>query len=122
MFIGYFSNYHSPFLRGIGAIELLLSVFLCSTAWNIAAISVTMTYRFFEFWAPLLICMLTFLFKTDNLVLSTLVLRKCFFKELTNNGMPVVMLDALKYFWIERTSNESGSGCLYLRFGRTSRR
>lgn len=36
---------------------------------SIAAISVTMIYRFFEFWVPLLVGMVTFLFKKNNLIL-----------------------------------------------------
>ena len=60
----------SPFLRGIGAIELSLSVLLVQYGMDsIAAISVTMIYRFFEFWAPLLVGMVTFLFKKNNLIL-----------------------------------------------------
>lgn len=63
----------SPFLRGIGAIELSLSVLLVQYGMDsVAAISVTMIYRFFEFWAPLLAGMLTFLFKKNNLILRIL--------------------------------------------------
>lgn len=63
----------SPFLRGIGAIELSLSVLLVQYGMeNVAAISVTMLYRFFEFWAPLLVGMFSFLFRKNNLILRIL--------------------------------------------------
>ncbi|SEI98127.1 phosphatidylglycerol lysyltransferase [Dyadobacter koreensis] len=63
----------SPFLRGIGAIELSLSVLLVQYGMSsVAAISVTMIYRLFEFWVPLVAGLLTFLFKKNNLVLRTL--------------------------------------------------
>jgi len=63
----------SPFLRGVGAIELSLSVLLVQYGMDsVAAISVTMIYRVFEFWVPLLAGMLTFLFKRNNLLLRTL--------------------------------------------------
>ncbi|WP_256527695.1 phosphatidylglycerol lysyltransferase domain-containing protein [Dyadobacter diqingensis] len=63
----------SPFLRGIGAIELSLSVLLVQYGMDsVAAISVTMLYRFFEFWAPLLAGIATFLFRKNNLILRIL--------------------------------------------------
>ncbi|MCF2444219.1 phosphatidylglycerol lysyltransferase domain-containing protein [Dyadobacter sp. CY345] len=63
----------SPFVRGIGAIELSLSVLLVQYGMDsVAAISVTMIYRLFEFWVPLLAGMFTFLFKKNNLALRTL--------------------------------------------------
>ncbi|MDQ6480203.1 phosphatidylglycerol lysyltransferase domain-containing protein [Dyadobacter sp. LHD-138] len=63
----------SPFLRGIGAIELSLSVLLVQYGMdNVVAISVTMLYRFFEFWAPLLVGIFSFLFRKNNLILRIL--------------------------------------------------
>lgn len=63
----------SPFLRGIGAIELSLSVLLVQYGMdNVAAISVTILYRFFEFWLPLLAGIFTFIFRKNNLILRIL--------------------------------------------------
>jgi phosphatidylglycerol lysyltransferase len=63
----------SPFLRGIGAIELSLSVLLVQYGMDkVAAISVTMLYRFFEFWLPLIAGIFTFIFRKNNLILRIL--------------------------------------------------
>ncbi|MCB0495646.1 MAG: lysylphosphatidylglycerol synthetase family protein [Cyclobacteriaceae bacterium] len=63
----------SPFLRGIGAIEVALSfaltVFGFTTA---AAISIVFIFRFFEFWGVLLLGLGAFLSKRNNLFIRLL--------------------------------------------------
>jgi phosphatidylglycerol lysyltransferase len=60
----------SPFMRGLGAVEISLTLILVSFGIpQIQAISITFLYRFFEFWLPLFTGALSFFFKKDNLVL-----------------------------------------------------
>lgn len=60
----------SPFMRGLGAVEISLTFILVKFGIpQISAISVALLYRFFEFWMPLLAGALSFFFKKDNLVL-----------------------------------------------------
>jgi phosphatidylglycerol lysyltransferase len=52
----------SPFLRGLGAIEISMSIILVRFGFsNVEAISITLLYRFFEFWLPLFSGVVTFL-------------------------------------------------------------
>ncbi len=52
----------SPFLRGLGAIEVSMSIILVRFGFsNVEAISITLLYRFFEFWLPLFSGMISFL-------------------------------------------------------------
>jgi phosphatidylglycerol lysyltransferase len=45
----------SPFLRGLGAIEVSMTYILVRLGFgNVEAISITLLYRFFEFWMPLI--------------------------------------------------------------------
>jgi len=63
----------SPFMRGLGAVELTLSLTLIGFGIaKIEAISISLLYRFFEFWLPLLISAASFLYKKQNLVLRIL--------------------------------------------------
>jgi phosphatidylglycerol lysyltransferase len=63
----------SPFMRGIGAVELTLSLTLIQYGIpQIIAISCSLLYRFFEFWIPLLIGAGSFIYKKDNLLLRIL--------------------------------------------------
>jgi phosphatidylglycerol lysyltransferase len=63
----------SPFMRGLGAVELTLSITLISFGIpKIEAISISLLYRFFEFWLPLLISAGSFFYKKHNLVLRIL--------------------------------------------------
>jgi len=60
----------SPFMRGLGAVEISLTLILVKFGIpEISAISVAFLYRFFEFWLPLFAGALSFFFKKDSLVL-----------------------------------------------------
>jgi phosphatidylglycerol lysyltransferase len=60
----------SPFLKGLGAIELSTAFILTRFGFTtIESISITLMFRFFEFWLPLVISGLSFLFVRNNLVL-----------------------------------------------------
>lgn len=63
----------SPFMRGLGVVELSLTYALIQYGVaELPAISVTLYYRFFEFWLPLLLGLAAFLARKDNLVLRVL--------------------------------------------------
>ena len=60
----------SPFLRGLGAIEVSMTYVLLRFGFgNVEAISITFLYRFFEFWSPLLVGILAFLSKLNKLLM-----------------------------------------------------
>jgi phosphatidylglycerol lysyltransferase len=60
----------SPFLRGLGAIEVSMTYVLLHSGFNnIEAVSITMLFRFFEFWLPLLTGIVSFLLKVDKLIM-----------------------------------------------------
>ncbi len=60
----------SPFLRGIGAIELALTYTLTLFGYSaVAALSVVFLFRFFDFWAVLLLGLAALILKKDNLFL-----------------------------------------------------
>ena len=60
----------SPFLRGLGAIELSLSFILTRYGLStLEAVSVTFLYRFFEFWILLIIGAFSFIFVRNNIFL-----------------------------------------------------
>jgi len=60
----------SPFLRGLGAIELSLSFILTRYGFStLEAVSVTLLYRFFEFWILLIIGAFSFVFVRNNIFL-----------------------------------------------------
>ena len=60
----------SPFLRGLGAIEVSMTYVLLRFGFgNVEAIAITFLYRFFEFWAPLLAGILAFLSKVNKLLM-----------------------------------------------------
>ena len=60
----------SPFLRGLGAIEISMSFILIKFGFeNVQAIAITFLYRFFEFWIPLLIGTSLFLFSANKLLM-----------------------------------------------------
>jgi phosphatidylglycerol lysyltransferase len=63
----------SPFMRGLGAVELTLSLTLVGFGIpKIEAISISLLYRFFEFWLPLIISAGSFFYKKKNLLLRVL--------------------------------------------------
>ena len=60
----------SPFLRGLGAIELSLSFILTRYGFStLQAVSVTFLYRFFEFWLLLVAGAFSFVFVRNNILL-----------------------------------------------------
>ena len=60
----------SPFLRGLGAIEVGMSYTLAHFGYsNVEAIAITFLYRFFEFWLPLLAGIGSFLLKINRLIM-----------------------------------------------------
>ncbi len=59
----------SPFLRGLGAIEVSMTYVLIRFGFgNVEAIAITFLYRFFEFWTPLFAGILAFLSKLNKLL------------------------------------------------------
>ncbi len=63
----------SPFLRGLGAIEVSMAIVLVRFGMTgIEAISATFLYRFFEFWLPLMFGIITFLSKINKLLMRIL--------------------------------------------------
>jgi phosphatidylglycerol lysyltransferase len=60
----------SPFLRGFGAIEFSMSYFLIKSGYsNVDAISITLLFRFYEFWTPLFAGVIAFVIKVEKLLL-----------------------------------------------------
>ena len=60
----------SPFLRGLGAIEVSMSYVLIQFGFgNVEAIAITFLYRTFEFWMPLFAGVLTFLSTINKLLM-----------------------------------------------------
>ncbi len=60
----------SPFLRGLGPIEVSMFFILAKYGFSsIEAIAITFLYRFFEFWMPLIAGAVTFLLKINKLIL-----------------------------------------------------
>lgn len=63
----------SPFLRGLGTIEVSLTFILAQFGFPvIAAATITLLFRFFEFWLPLVAGLLSFLARKDNIILRVL--------------------------------------------------
>ncbi len=76
-FIGYIAMVliliASPFLRGLGAIEVTLTFILGQFGFPvIAAASITLLYRFFEFWLPVIAGLGSFISRKNNIVLRIL--------------------------------------------------
>ena len=75
----------SPFLRGLGAIEVSMTYVLMHSGFNnIEAIATTVLFRFFEFWLPLLAGIMTFLLKLDKLIMRILPAVLIFFLGIVN--------------------------------------
>ena len=63
----------SPFLRGLGAIEVSMTFILIRFGFgNVEAIAITFLYRFFEFWMPLFAGVLAFLSRLNKLLMRIL--------------------------------------------------
>lgn len=63
----------SPFLRGLGAIEVSMSYILIHSGYsNVEAIAVTVLFRLFEFWLPLFAGIISFLLKIEKLLMRIL--------------------------------------------------
>jgi phosphatidylglycerol lysyltransferase len=63
----------SPFLRGLGAIEVSMTYVLIQSGFsNVESIAITLLFRFFEFWIPLFTGILSFLLKINKLLLRIL--------------------------------------------------
>jgi phosphatidylglycerol lysyltransferase len=60
----------SPFMRGLGAVEISMSLILTRFGYQSAdAIAVTLLYRFFEFWLPLLSGVVSFMMKINKFLI-----------------------------------------------------
>lgn len=60
----------SPFLRGLGAIEVSMTYVLIRFGYNdVAAIAITFLYRFFEFWLPLFVGVGAFFLKVNKILM-----------------------------------------------------
>ncbi|GAA4795569.1 hypothetical protein GCM10023231_25010 [Olivibacter ginsenosidimutans] len=60
----------SPFMRGIGAVEISLTAILGQFGFSTTeALTITLLYRLFEFWLPLFFGVLSFVFQAGNLFL-----------------------------------------------------
>jgi phosphatidylglycerol lysyltransferase len=63
----------SPFLRGLGAIELSLAYLLTNYGFSsLQALEITLLYRLFEFWLPLVAGVIAFVLKGRQIVLRLL--------------------------------------------------
>lgn len=63
----------SPFLRGMGAIEVSMTyIFIRSGIPTAAAAAITLVFRFFEFWMPLITGLASFFFSKKNALLRVL--------------------------------------------------
>lgn len=60
----------SPFMRGLGAVEISMSFIFVKLGFSsVEALAITLLYRFFEFWLPLLSGVVTFLQKINKLLM-----------------------------------------------------
>jgi phosphatidylglycerol lysyltransferase len=63
----------SPFLRGLGAIEVSMTYVLIKTGFtSVDSIAITLLFRFFEFWLPLFAGILSFFLKIEKLIIRIL--------------------------------------------------
>jgi phosphatidylglycerol lysyltransferase len=68
-----FSTFISPFMRGLGAVELSMSIILIRLGYTgVEALAITLLYRFFEFWLPLFSGALSFLLKINKLLIRVI--------------------------------------------------
>ncbi len=60
----------SPFIKGLGAVELSLTFLLVQFGYETSlAASITLVFRFFEFWFPLVVGLLVFVVRKENFLL-----------------------------------------------------
>jgi phosphatidylglycerol lysyltransferase len=63
----------SPFLRGLGAIEVSMTYILIQSGFSsVESMAITLLFRFFEFWLPLLAGLMSFILKVEKLVMRIL--------------------------------------------------
>jgi phosphatidylglycerol lysyltransferase len=63
----------SPFLRGLGAIEVSMTYVLMHTGFSsVESIAITLLFRFFEFWLPLFSGILSFFLKVERFLIRIL--------------------------------------------------
>ena len=75
----------SPFLRGLGAIEVSMTYVLIKTGFSsVESISITLLFRFFEFWLPLFAGILSFFLKVERLIIRILPAALIFFLGVVN--------------------------------------
>jgi len=75
----------SPFLRGMGAIEVSMTyIFVKSGIPTAQAAAITLVFRFFEFWTPLIAGLGSFFFSRKNLLLRVLPVFIIFIAGLIN--------------------------------------
>jgi len=75
----------SPFLRGMGAIEVTMTyVFVKSGIPLAGAAAITLVFRFFEFWTPLLFGISSFFFSKKNVLWRVLPVFIIFISGITN--------------------------------------
>jgi len=68
-----FSAFISPFMRGLGAVELSMSFILTKLGYTgVEALAVTLLYRFYEFWLPLFSGAMSFLLKINKLLMRVI--------------------------------------------------
>jgi phosphatidylglycerol lysyltransferase len=68
-----FSAFLSPFMRGLGAVELSMSFILSRLGYTgVEALAITLLYRFFEFWLPLFSGAMSFLQKFNKLLMRVI--------------------------------------------------
>ena len=84
----------SPFLRGIGAIEISVTYYLLQYGYDLtSAATITLLFRLFEFWLPLLAGIFSFLSLRDNIlyrVLPTLIILFLGFTNIISAIIPAV--------------------------------
>jgi len=105
----------SPFLRGIGAIELALTYVLTLYNYNsVAALSIVFLFRFFEFWSVMILGLFALLFKKDGLFMQLLAPVLLLFLGIANilsaltpalSSRMKILLDFIPYNVIEVTTS-----------------
>ena len=90
----------SPFLKGIGAIELALTYVLTLFGVTaVGALSVALLFRVFEFWSVLVLGVFALLFKKDGLFLQLLAPVLLFFLGIVNilSAITPALVERLKF-------------------------